>query len=78
VGDHDTLQILLLSTEKKSGGVRSSEQGGHKFLEMTFIMIRWFKFLHRCYFVWEEIQFFSDCFICCCKPDIFLLLQIAQ
>jgi hypothetical protein len=37
-----------------------------------------FQFLHCCYFVWEKVQFFSDCFICCCKPDIFLLLQLAQ
>jgi hypothetical protein len=36
-------------------------------------MIRWFKFLHRCYFVWEEVQFLSDRFMHCCKPDIFLL-----
>jgi hypothetical protein len=34
VGDHDTLQILLLPTDK-SLGVRYGERGGHKFLQMT-------------------------------------------
>jgi hypothetical protein len=30
--------------------------------------------VHECiYFVWEELQLFSDCFMCCCKPNIFLL-----
>jgi hypothetical protein len=27
--------------------------------------------LHRCYFVWEQVRFFSDRFMRCCKPDIF-------
>jgi len=44
----------------------------------SFFMMRRFQFLHRCYCVWEERLFFSDRFIRCCKPDIFLLRQLAQ
>jgi hypothetical protein len=44
----------------------------------SFSMIHRFQFLHCCYFVWEELQFFSDCVMRCCKPDIFLLCQPAQ
>jgi hypothetical protein len=44
----------------------------------SFFMIRRFQFLHRCYFLWEELKFFSDPFMRCCKPDIFLLRQLAQ
>jgi hypothetical protein len=28
-----------------------------------------FQFLHRCYFVWEDVQFFSDRFMGCCKQN---------
>ena len=44
----------------------------------SFLMIRRSQFLHRCYFAWEEFQFFSDRFMRCCKPDIFLLRQLAR
>jgi hypothetical protein len=37
----------------------------------SFVMIRQFQFLHRCYFVWEEVHIFSDRFMRCCKPYIF-------
>jgi hypothetical protein len=32
--------------------------------------------LARCYLTREEVQFFSDRFMHCCKPDIFLLSQL--
>lgn len=44
----------------------------------SFFMISLFQFLHRCYFAWEEFQLFSDRFMRCCKPDIFLLCQLVQ
>jgi hypothetical protein len=50
----------------------------HSQHRIRFYMIRRFQFLHCCYFLWEEFQFFSDSFMRCCKPDNFLLRQLAQ
>jgi hypothetical protein len=42
-------------------------------VKYSLLIMRRFQFLQLCYLVWEEVQFFSNRFMLCWKPHIFLL-----
>nr|CAD7430205.1 unnamed protein product [Timema monikensis] len=69
---------FLRRTRRMSGHTGLiGEEGNIKNSNRIFFMIRWFHFLHNCYFILEEeFLFFSDHFMCCRKPQ-HLLCQLA-